>query len=74
MTPEQYLDRTAFPLTTKPGLSVREQLMWDVYNYDQLQAAQKTGKPLSDEEQKRLAELTTKAQHRSEVIRQLGAV
>ena len=66
-----YLSREKFPLTSRPALSAREQLMLDAFNNNQLAELVEEGKPLTAEQKARWAEYQEKAKAFKEVSRQV---
>ena len=60
MTPSEYGSAELFPRTTQPGLSVRQQLLIDAHNSDELREWAESH-PLTTEQRELLAELESKA-------------
>lgn len=58
---DEYLSATRFPLTTQHGLDLQQQKMIDAHNLDELEHLLQTkAKPLSERQNKILAELREK--------------
>jgi len=64
MTEAEYLDAQRFPLTTQSKLSLRQQMLIDAVNRDDLDRLVEDGKPLSSRQQSILKELREKAAFR----------
>jgi hypothetical protein len=73
MTLAEYMDPNRFPVTTQVGLSPKGQLMIDAVNYDALREYVEEGGALSDEQEKRLAELQEKLKDHARLTRELAA-
>jgi hypothetical protein len=60
MTEADYLDQMRFPLTTQPGLTLKEQRLIDAVNLDDLREVQELGKAMTEEQRLRALELEEK--------------
>lgn len=70
MQPSTYLCAEKFPRTTQKGLSLKNQLLIDAFNFDQLMEYAQDNE-LSDEQQQIRAELEEKSRAWPELRRQL---
>lgn len=71
MTLNEYIDPARFPATTQGGLSPKQQLIIDAFNYDQLRQHFDGGGELDDEQRVRWVELQTKMRHRAALLAEL---
>jgi hypothetical protein len=68
----EYVDRRRFPLTSRPGLSPRQQLLTDAYNLRRVREHLKKGGTLTDRKWARLAELVAEEKARPVLLAQLS--
>jgi hypothetical protein len=72
MTLADYMNPARFPLTTQPGLTAKQQLMIDDFNFNQMsQAVKEEGRTLAGEDLARWNELQEKAEHRGRLLEEL---
>ena len=64
LTEAEYLSPQRFPLTTQSKLTIRQQVLIDAVNRDDLDRLVEEGKPLTPKQQGILAELREKAAFR----------
>ncbi len=74
MTPAEYMDPARFPRTTQPGLSLRNQMLIDAVNYDDVAEARELGTPIAPEHLATVKELEEKYAVQAQVIEQAKAV
>ena len=60
MTLDEYMSAARFPLTTQKGLSARQQFMIDAFNYDQIKEHVLGTPAMTEEYERRYAELSAK--------------
>jgi hypothetical protein len=70
MTLSEYMDPGHFPLTTQRGLSPKNQLLIDSFNYDQGREAVESGEQFTAEDQARWAELRAKMAEQPRLLRE----
>ncbi len=73
MTPHEYTDAARFPLTTRAGLTARQQASIDARDLDELNAYRDDWNQLTRAQRDILAELEEKAAHRAGVLEQMAA-
>ena len=71
MTPENYINPAAFPMTTTGHYSVDTQVEMDMFNLHNCRQMLDQGYQMTPEDRKRLAELEAKEPHWEEVLAQL---
>jgi hypothetical protein len=71
MTLSDYTDAARFPATSQRGLSAKQQLMIDAFNYDQLKEYRDNGGELDDEQKARWRELSEKIEHLARLTREV---
>jgi hypothetical protein len=71
MTLSDYTDAARFPATTQRGLSAKDQLRIDAFNYDQLTEYIDMGGELSEKQKAAWRELTEKIPHLARLTREV---